>query len=268
VTAVTPIRAERLGRFKRKWQQGVRRMSSDTNPPAGGRRRRLGRSHRKTSSTPPSGVRWKRFAILCVPAVAVSAGLLTATANGALAASFSISGQQGETSADLLTGTGFQQFGTADVANAANGNGIQAVAESQISSAKITNLCQSLVESLPLGLGTVTLTIRGGNNGTAASADSLVIDANQLSGSTATFSNIQEGIDNSALSDAGMKSPALAGKGNFAQQATSIRIANLREIAYSTEAGTFTLPGFSLSLKTGNNPCFADPDAPVNHFNL
>lgn len=243
-------------------------MSSVTNPPAAGRRRKPVRSHAESGSTPLGRVRWKRFAIMFVPAVAVSAALLFTVAKGALAASFSISGQQGETSADLLTGTGFQQFGTADVANTRNGSGLIPVAESEISSAKITNLCQSLVEQLPLGLGTVTLTIRGGNNGTPASASSLIIDANQLGGSTATFNNIQEGIDNSSLSDAGMKPPALAGTGNFAQQATSIRIADLREIAYSTEAGTFTLPGFSLKLGLGNTPCFADPNAPVNHFNL
>jgi len=208
-------------------------------------------------------VRWKRFAIMFVPAAAISAALLTATANGALAASFSISGQQGETSASSLTGTGFEQFGTADAANSANGSALQAVAESEINSAQITNLCQSLVEQLPLGLGDVTLTIKGGDNGSPVTASSLIIDANQLSGSTATFNNIQEGIDNAALS---VKTPTLAGAGNFAQQATSISITNLQEIAYSTEAGTLTLPGFSLSLTTGNSPCFAG--GPVNTFHI
>ena len=243
-------------------------MSSDTTPLAGERQQSLGGGSAMSGSTPPGRVRWKRFAIMFVPALVVSAALLATVAKGALAASFSISGQQGETSADLLTGTGFQQFGTADVANAANGNALIPVAESEISSAQITNMCQSLVEQLPLGLGAVTLTIKGGNNGTPASASSLIIDANQLAGSTATFNNIQEGIDNTALNAAGMKPPALAGKGNFAQQATSISISNLHEIAYSTEAGTFTLPGFSLSLTVGNNPCFADPNAPVNTFHL
>jgi hypothetical protein len=199
-----------------------------------------------------------------VPAVAAGAGLLIATANGALAASFSISGQQGETSADSLTGTGFQQFGTADAANKASvTSGLQPVAESEISSAQITNLCQSLVEQLPLGLGDITLTIRGGNNGSPVTASSLIIDANQLSGSTATFNNIQEGIDNAALN---VKTPTLAGAGNFAQQATSISITNLQEIAYSTEAGTLTLPGFSLSLTAGDSPCFAG--GPVNTFHI
>ena len=241
-------------------------MSSESNPPAGEGRLSPGRRRAKPAGAGQGRVRWKRFALMFVPAAGITAGLLIATANGALAASFSISGQQGETSADSLVGQGFQQFGTADAANAANGSALQPVAESEIGTAQITNLCQSLVEQLPLGLGTVTLVIRGGNNGTAASASSLIIDANQLSGSNATFGTIQEGIDNSAVSDAGMKAPTLAGAGNFAQQAKTIEIDNLQEIAYSTEAGTFTLPGFSLSLTAGNHECF--PGGPVNTFHI
>ncbi|MBO0837828.1 MAG: cholesterol esterase [Actinobacteria bacterium] len=237
-------------------------MSTDTNSPAGNGRHR---SARHAAPAAAGRVRWKRFAIMFIPAAGVSAALLVATANGALAASFSISGQQGETSADSLTGQGFEQFGTADVANSLNGNALQPVVESEISSAQITNLCQSLVETLPLGLGTFTLKITGGDNGTPASASSLIIDANQLSGSTATFNNIQQGIDNSQLKP---PTPALAGHGNYAQQATSVTITNLQEIAYSTEAGTFTLPGFSLNLTAGDNPCFASPNEPVNTFHL
>lgn len=238
-------------------------MSSDTNSPAGEGRLSLGSRHAKPGGTGPGRVRWKRFAIMFVPAAALTAGLLALTANGALAASFSISGQQGETMADSLTGQGFQQFGTADVANSVNGNALQPVVESEIDSAQITNLCQSIVETLPLGLGTITLKITGGDNGTPATASSLIIDANQLSGSTATFSGLQQGIDNKALKQA---TPALAGTGNFSQQATSISITDLKEVAYSTEAGTFTLPGFSLNLSTGNNSCF--PGGPSNNFHL
>lgn len=236
-------------------------MSSDTNPSAGRRRHILSRRHAKASASAPGRVRWRRFAIIFLPAAGISAALLLVTANGALAVSFSISGQQGETSADSLSGTGFQQFGTADVTK---GGTIIPVAESEISSAQITNLCQSLVESLPLGLGDVTLTIKGGDNGTPVSASSLIIDANQLGGSTATFGNIEEGIDAGAVSDAtGMPAGT---SGNFAQQATSINISDLQEVAYATSAGTLTLPGFSLSLSAGDNPCF--PGGPVNSFNL
>jgi hypothetical protein len=234
-------------------------MSSDINPSAGGRRHLFGHRHAKAAT--PGRVRWRRFAVIFLPAAAISAALLLTTANGALAVSFSISGQQGETSATSLTGTGFQQFGTADVTK---GGTIIPVAESEIGSAQITNLCQSLVESLPLGLGDVTLTIKGGTTGTPVSASSLIIDANQLSGSTATFGNIQEGIDAGSVSDAAGMPTGTAG--NFAQQATSIDISNLQEIAYATSAGTLTLPGFSLSLTPGDSPCFAG--GPVNTFNL
>jgi len=241
-------------------------MSSESNPPAGEGRLSLGRRHAKPGGAGQGRVRWKRFAIMFVPAVGISAALLTATANGALAASFSISGQQGETSADSLTGQGFQQFGTADLASTKNGgSGLQPVVESEIDSAQIVNLCQSVVENVPL-IGTITLKIKGGTDPqNPATASSLIIDANQLSGSTATFGGIQQGIDNKALKN---PTPALAGTGNFSQAATSISISNLQEIAYSTEAGTFTLPGFSMSLTTGNNACFASPNAPVNNFNL
>ncbi|MBO0825212.1 MAG: cholesterol esterase [Actinobacteria bacterium] len=238
-------------------------MSTDTNSPPGNGRHRS--AHRHATPAAAGRVRWKRFAIMFIPAAGVSAALLVATANGALAASFSISGQRGETSADSLTGQGFEQFGTADVANPLNGNALQPVVESEISSAQITNLCQSLAETIP-GLGTFTLKITGGDNGTPATASSLIIDANQLSGSTATFNNIQQGIDNSQLKVA---TPTLAGHGNYAQQATSVTITNLQEVAYSTEAGTFTLPGFNLSLTAGNNPCFSGPNEPdPNQFHL
>ncbi|HEX5568004.1 MAG TPA: cholesterol esterase, partial [Streptomyces sp.] len=53
------------------------------------------------------GVRWRRFAAVCVPGLAVTGVLAVALAEGALAASFAVSGQQFKVSADRLTGTGF-----------------------------------------------------------------------------------------------------------------------------------------------------------------
>jgi Family of unknown function (DUF6230) len=223
-------------------------MSSEINPSAGGRRHLFGR--RRARASVPGRVRWRRFALMFLPAAAVTAILLVVTANGALAVSFSISGQQGETSADSLTGTGFQQFGTADVTK---GGTIIPVAESEISSAQITNLCQSVVTNIP-ALGTFTLRITAGGGGTPVSASSLVIDANQLSGSTATFQNISIGQDASTLNaDPGA---ADGQAGSFGQQASSISISNLQQTAFSTSAGTFTLPGFSLSFASGSNTCF------------
>jgi hypothetical protein len=214
-------------------------MNSDSNQPTGEGARTQGR------------VRWRRFALLFVPAVGVTGLLLGLTAEGALASSFSISGQQFQVSANSLTGTGFQQFGTVDEEV---GNKPVAVAESEIGTAHITNLCQSVVANFPLGLGTYTLRITAGTGSTPVSASSLIIDANQLSGSTATFNNINIGQDASTLN--AIPGVPDGAAGTFGQQASGISITNLRQTALSTSAGTFTLPGFGLSLSAGANPCF------------
>jgi Family of unknown function (DUF6230) len=215
-------------------------MSSDSTSPAAGDRTRG-----------PGRVRWRRFALLFVPALGLSGVLLGLTASGALAASFSISGQQFQVSASSLTGTGFQQFGTVD--HTAGGTPV-AVTETEIGSAKITNLCQSVVTTFPFGLGTYTMRITAGGGGTPVSASSLIIDADQLSGSVATFNNINIGQDASTLNAVSGVPEGTAG--TFGQQAGTISISNVHQVAYSTSAGVFTLPGFSLSLSSGDNSCF------------
>ena len=219
-------------------------MSSDTSPsgPVSHRRSKSG------ATAAPGRVRWRRFAILFVPAAAVTALLLGLTANGALASSFSISGQQFKVSADSLTGTGFQQFGTLDNTTTTK----LPVAESEIGSADLTNLCQSVTTPF----GWVLKITAGQNASNPVHADSLIIDANQLSGSTATFHNINIGQDASTLN--AVPGVPTGQAGTFGQQASDVSISNLRQVAYSTSAGTFTLPGFSLSFgpSSSNSECF------------
>lgn len=199
----------------------------------------------------PGKVRWKRFAAIVIPAVAVTGTLLGLTAGGALASSFSISGQQFQVAAGSLDGTGFQQFGS--VEKQANGKPV-AIAESEIGSAKIHDLCQTVVTTFPLGLGTFTLRISAGGGSTPVSASSLIIDASQLSGSVATFHNISIGQDASTLN--AVSGVPLGQEGTFGQQSSDIQISNLHQVAYSTTAGTFTLPGFGMKLSPGSHPCF------------
>jgi hypothetical protein len=62
--------------------------------------------------TPPQGrVKWRRFALVAVPAVIVAGALIGLTAEGAIASSISVSGEQYLITASKLTGTGFEQFG-------------------------------------------------------------------------------------------------------------------------------------------------------------
>jgi hypothetical protein len=184
-------------------------------------------------------VNWRRFAVILLPSLAAAAGLAVLTAQSVLAVSFSISGTPFTLTAKQLKGQGFEQFGVLDssVLKVLPGHTNQIVLTANaIRSATISHLCQSVT------LGAVTLRITAGNGRTPVSAKDLVVDADQLSGN-ASFTHIHIGQDASTLTQVpGVRGPA----GDFAQQAATVTINNLRQHAYATTAGTFTLPGFSL----------------------
>ncbi|MFF9010546.1 DUF6230 family protein [Streptomyces goshikiensis] len=202
-------------------------------------------------STPESGaggVRWRRFALLTVPAIAVTAGLGIALAQGALAASFAVSGQQFKVSASSLEGEGFAQYGSVDV-NARNE--LIPVAVTAIREAKLHDLCQSVVTTLPV-IGDISLNLTAGGK-TPVEASNLFVDATQLSGD-AVFSNIEIGHDASTLD----KGPAEAQgmQDLFAQQADTVSITGLHQTAWATNAGTFKLSGLSMNISKGKKECF------------
>src|SRR3954449_3291847 len=72
------------------------------------------RRRKVMESVARGGTRWKRFAVVMVPSVAATAAIGVALSQGALAASFSVSGQQFKVTADRLDGTGFVQYGAID----------------------------------------------------------------------------------------------------------------------------------------------------------
>ncbi|MFD9723782.1 DUF6230 family protein [Streptomyces sp. NPDC059072] len=193
-------------------------------------------------------VRWRRFAVLTVPAVAVTAGLGIALAQGALAASFAVSGQQFKVSAQSLEGEGFAQYGSVDV-NAREE--LIPVAVTAIREAKLNSLCQSVVTSLPV-IGDISLNLTAGRD-KPVEASNLFVDATQLSGD-AVFSNIEIGRDASTLD----KGPAEAQgmQDLFAQQADTVRIGNLQQTAWATNAGTFKLSGLRMDISKGKKECF------------
>jgi Family of unknown function (DUF6230) len=190
--------------------------------------------------TTEGGTRWRRFAAAIVPTVVVVGALGAGIANGAVPVSFAVSGVQFKVTASQLTGTNFVQYGS--IVQEKNGTP-HAVAVSEIGSADLANLCQSVSQSTPIG--TVVLKLTAGSGGTPAHADNLLIDMTQLSGD-ATFTNINIGQDASDLSPRGAP-------GTFGQAADKVQINNLSQTAWATTAGTFTLPGLNLSL--GSTGC-------------
>jgi hypothetical protein len=183
-------------------------------------------------------VRWRRFALILMPALASVIVLVVLTAQSVLAVSFAISGVPFTVTASQLNGQGFEQFGVLDH-SVTRGNFF--LASSAIRSATLSHLC------LSVNLGLAILKITAGN-GSDVSGSDLVIDANRLSGN-ASFTKINIGQDASTLTQVpGVKGPA----GAFALASQTVAISNLRTHAYATTAGTFTLPG--LSLRFGS-PC-------------
>jgi hypothetical protein len=197
---------------------------------------------------------WRRFAVAVGVPTVVAGGLVVALAQGALAASFSISGQSFHLTASSLDGTGFTQYSGADVL--ASGKGVP-VAKSGIKSATIHDLCQSVVGNIPGTSIPISLRIEAGKtaDNKAVSADNLLIGMSDLQGD-ATFTNINIGQDASTLNQAGDGVPK-GELGGFGQGADKVHIDNLKQTATSTSASTFTLQGMHLQLLVGQNKdCF------------
>lgn len=182
-------------------------------------------------------VRYRRAAYMGLPAFAIAAGLVVATAQGALAAQFAISGMPFTVAADTLEGRGFGQFGALDnmaegSPNAGDTGGQVLVIVTAIREAQLTNLCQSVE------LGGTFLQITAGNKGTPVKASGLTTDSTEISGKRADFDNIEIGGDASTFEKPPVKGPL----GSFGQQADTVSIKNVRQTNYATTAVRFTLP--------------------------
>ncbi|MEV5984891.1 DUF6230 family protein [Streptomyces sp. NPDC052051] len=209
------------------------------------------------------GTRWKRFAVVMVPSVAATAAIGVALAQGALAASFSVSGQSFKVTADQLEGQGFSQYGALDQGVTLDGKqAAHPVAVSAFKTATIKNMCQSVVTpNIPI-LGSVSLVLKAGGGSTPVEADNLYIDVEDLN-ADAEFHNINIGVSAGSLAGGpgpGMKKgevdKGLANPNAFAQQAESATLKNVKQTAWATTAGTFKLSGLKMSLSTGTKECY------------
>ncbi|MGW2824217.1 DUF6230 family protein [Streptomyces sp. NPDC001443] len=200
------------------------------------------------------GTRWKRFAVVMVPSVAATACIGIALAQGALAASFSVSGQSFKVTADTLHGDGFSQYGALDSGYTLDGGKTaHPVAVSAFNEARIQNMCQSVVTHLGIpGLEDVTLRLEAGNSKNEdeqVHAKQLYIDVEDLQ-ANATFNNMNIGVAAKDLKP-GVKSGDQANPYGFGQQAESADLTDVKQTAWATTAGTFQLSGLHMGLKVG-----------------
>lgn len=220
--------------------------------------------------------RWRRFWIVLTPALGIVGLMMYLVATGVLALSLAISGMPFKLSATTLSGSNFIQFaaptqvtnpgagllvgqelgtngittpGSPSQVNTGDGKTYLADTITLLQSASIVGLHQTVCAPLAptfLGFSVPDLQVTIDASETAT-ADHLTVQAPALKATTATFHNIIIGEDTaSALSGYGY--PAISGtSGLFSQAADSVTISGLTQIAVGTEAGTFTLPGLTLS---------------------
>ncbi|MFI8091394.1 DUF6230 family protein [Streptomyces sp. NPDC086080] len=201
------------------------------------------------------GTRWKRFAVVMVPSVLATAAVGISLAQGALAASFSVSGQQFKVTVDHLHGEGFAQYGGIDsVYTSVKGDKKTQVpvAISSFDDATLTNMCQSVKTDVPF-VGSIYLRLTAGTEAEKpVKAKNLYIDVAQLD-ADATFHNIDIGV---AVKDKtrgpANKDEASTLPGGFAQQAESADLYDVEQTAWATSAGTFTLNNLSMRLGTSS----------------
>ncbi|MCZ2523503.1 DUF6230 family protein [Streptomyces sp. NPDC059506] len=186
---------------------------------------------------------WRRFAVVTVVSVSASAAVLTGMGEGALAASFQVSGQSFAVSFDHLTGEGFQQYAAVD---AGADGAVHPVAQTGIRRMTARRMCQSVAVPLP-AVGDVVLRMTAGDRGEPVTARNLVVDTETLR-AEAEFTGVEIGRDAGTVRELpGGTGPA----GAFAQRADRVEMSHLRQRARAATAGTFLLP--DLSMRTGTD---------------
>ncbi|MER7516299.1 DUF6230 family protein [Streptomyces sp. NPDC126499] len=201
------------------------------------------------------GTRWKRFAVVMVPSVAATAAIGVGLAQGALAASFSISGQEFKVKTDSLVGNDFVQYGSVNVGKDLEGKDFAApVAVSGFSEAWISNMCQSVVTPHVPFVGDVTLQLTAGTGKDKVYAKNIYLDVSSLK-TDAEFTNIDIGVAAGNLAKApgkpGIQPNTKANPYGFGQRAEVAKLSNVEQKAWATTAGTFKLPDLNLSLHRG-----------------
>ena len=202
---------------------------------------------------------WRRFGVVMLLGAGATAGLLALVANGAVAASFTVSGQQFKVRADELSADGFVQYGTIDarVEPGSDSKTPEPVAVAAMRNATIDHLCQSVVTDLG-DFGSVTLKLTAGTGKRKVTAQNMIVDMSQLDGD-AEFTDIEIGRDASTLDKGPTNDPAEVAQrrpGFFSQQAGHVVIRDLRQVAWATSAGQFNLYDLSLRLHWGSDECF------------
>ncbi|GHE85293.1 cholesterol esterase [Streptomyces longispororuber] len=190
---------------------------------------------------------WKKTAVIALPAFVAVGAMASVMAEGALAASFAVSGTSFQVSSGRLSSQGLASYVETD--RSVDGKG-HPVALLGIGDATLSDICQAAAVKTPLG--TVVFKLTAGGDAGNVTASSLVIDAEDLVGD-ARFGTAEIGRDASTLDEV----PGVKGdKGKFGLQAGDIEVSKVRSNAWSATGGNFRLKGMRVDVSLGGKKCF------------
>ncbi|MET3985168.1 DUF6230 family protein [Streptomyces sp. PvR034] len=196
---------------------------------------------------PEGRINWKKTAVAALPAFVAVGAMAMVMAQGALAASFAVSGTSFQVSSSNLSSKGLSSYVQTD--RSVDGKG-HPVALLGIGEATLSDICQSASVDTPVGKVVFKLTA-GGPAGNVT-ANNLIIDGEDLTGD-ARFGTAQIGRDASTLDQVpGVKGEA----GKFGLQAGDIEVAGVRSHAWSATGGDFRLKGLKLDVALDGKQCF------------
>ncbi|GHB78882.1 cholesterol esterase [Streptomyces cirratus] len=200
-----------------------------------------------SNDRPEGRVDWRKTAAVALPAVLAIGVMATVMAQGALAASFAVSGTGFQVSSSKLSSKGLASYVQTD--RSADGKG-HPVALLGIGEATLSDICQAARVETPLG--TVVFKLTAGGQAGQVTASNLVIDGEDLDGD-ATFGTARIGRDPSTLDQVdGVRGEP----GKFGLQAGNIEVLDVKSHAWSATGGNFRLKGMRLNVSLDGEQCF------------
>ncbi|MET8147190.1 DUF6230 family protein [Actinoplanes sp. NPDC049668] len=193
--------------------------------------------------------RWGRAAWLLVPSVVALAGVTFAIAEGALAASFGVSGRAFKVSAGTVEGTDVAAY--LDTVRSVDGRH-HPVMLAGVQQASLRNVCTSAVVTVPV-VGEISLKVLGGRT-EAITGTNVTADADALLGGGGVVTDVEAGRDASTLN----RVPGVAGPaGRFGLQARTLKTEDVRSTAWSANGGTIKLAGdLDVKVTAGRHECY------------
>lgn len=190
---------------------------------------------------------WRKAAVVAVPGVIAVGAMGLLMAQGAMAATFAVSGSNFKVSSGQLKSQGLASY--IDVDRSANGKQ-HPVSLLAMNDVTLSNICQSTRVKTPVG--TVVFRLQAGGDKGPVTADKLIIDGDELTGDS-QFGAAQIGRDASTLDSV----PGVKGKaGGFGLQVEDLNVSGVKSRAWTATGGNFKLKGMKINLGLGGKECY------------